>query len=236
MLIMEKGAFIKGILLLASFAIVLIAMFMPLFSGQNALEAADKLFNSIAKGSTYYIPDLKRQNQQYLGKLFDVSIKLKSEESAQRVAKILTSSGATVTPAGTAQLKVSGDLGKVIAAALQDSDAMFHNREAEISSKYGFGGLEVLYSWWSAFKEMDMDLTRQAKFKEAAFLSTITKKGVEVAFNFFGIDPQSAGSKAGILIFALVFYVVYTLWWGIAILYLFEGFGLQMKPGAKKEV
>jgi hypothetical protein len=236
MLIREKGAFIKGILLMASFVIILIAMFMPLFSGHNALEAADTLFNSIAKGSTYYIPDLKKQNQEYLGKTFDVNIKLKNEESAQKVAKILTSAGAQVVPAGAAQLKVSGDLGKVMAAALQDSDAMFHNRETELSSKYGFGGQEALYHWWSAFKEIEKDLTRQTKFKEAAFLSTVTKKGVEVGYNFFKIDPQSAGSKAGFLIFSLIFYVVYTLWWGIAILYIFEGFGLEMKPGAKKEV
>jgi hypothetical protein len=236
MLIKEKGTFIKAILMLGSFAIVLIAMFMPLFGGQNALEAADKLFNSIAKGSTYYIPDLKKQNQQYIGKTFDVNIKLKNEELGQRVAKILTSSGAQATPAATAQLKVSGDLGQVMGAALQDSDSMFHNRETEVSSRYGFGGKEALYTWWSAFKEIDKDLTRQTKFKEAAFLSTVTKKGVEVGYNFVNIDPQSAGSKAGILIFSLVFYVVYTLWWGIAILLLFEGFGLQMKPGAKKEV
>jgi hypothetical protein len=30
--------------------------------------------------------------------------------------------------------------------------------------------------------------------------------------------------------------VIYTLWWGVAILYLFEGIGLQMKAGKKKEV
>ena len=67
-------------------------------------------------------------------------------------------------------------------------------------------------------------------------MSEVIKKGVEVAFNFYGIEPQSVVSKAGILSFALVFYVIYTLWWGVAIFFLFEGFGLQMKAGAKKEV
>ncbi len=38
------------------------------------------------------------------------------------------------------------------------------------------------------------------------------------------------------LTFSLVFYVIYTLWFGIAVLFLFEGFGLEMKKGARKEV
>ena len=235
MLIKDKGTFIKGALLFVSFLIILVLMFSPLFQGENSLKAADRLFNSIAKGSTYFIPDLLKQNQAFMGKTFDVNIKLKNEEIAQKSTKLLTAAGAQVAASGS-QLKVSGDLGQIMEAALKDSDSMFHNREPEIAKKYGFGGLEVLYAWWNVFKEVDRDLTRQAKFKEAAFLSTVVKKGVEVGFNFFKIDPQSAASKAGILTFLLVFYVVYTLWWGIAILFLFEGLGLQMKAGAKQEV
>ena len=133
-------------------------------------------------------------------------------------------------------MKVSGDLGAVMAVALKDSEAMFNNRDAELQTKYGIPGRDALYTWWSAFKEMDKDLKKQTKFKDAAFVGDVVKKGVEVGYNFFKIQPESASSKAGILSFALIFYVIYTLWWGIAVLYLFEGFGLQMKAGAKKEV
>jgi hypothetical protein len=62
------------------------------------------------------------------------------------------------------------------------------------------------------------------------------KKGVEVGYNFYGIEPKKASSKAGILSFALIFYVIYTLWWGYAILYLFHGLGLEMKARVKREV
>jgi hypothetical protein len=35
----------------------------------------------------------------------------------------------------------------------------------------------------------------------------------------------------------LLFYVMYTMWWGFAIFFLFEGFGLTMKKSKiKKEV
>lgn len=235
MLIVEKRMFIKGLVLFVSFMVVLFLMFSPLFDGENALKAADKLFNSIAKGSTYFIPDLIKQSQAILGKTFEASIKLKNEDVAQKAQKVLSAGGAQITPSGT-QLRISGDLGQVTGAALRDSQSMFHNREAELSTKYGFGGKEVLYVWWSALREIDRDLTRQNKFKEAAFVANVIRRGVEVGFNFFGIAPESASSKMGILTFALVFYVIYTLWWGIAILYLFEGVGLQMKAGAKKEV
>jgi hypothetical protein len=42
-------------------------------------------------------------------------------------------------------------------------------------------------------------------------------------------------ARAGILSFSLIFYVIYTLWWGIAVLFMFEGIGLEMKKGHKKE-
>ncbi|MBI4962546.1 MAG: hypothetical protein HY913_04655 [Desulfomonile tiedjei] len=236
MLVKDKGSFIKGLLLAITFLIVLVIMFLPYFGhGENALRAADRLFNSISKGSTNYFPDMLKKNKAYEGVKFDVSVKFKDQQSTQRASKLLTSAGAKATEEA-GQLKITGDLGAVMGASLKDSEAMFNNRDAELQTKYGFPGREVLYSWWATFKEMDKDLKRQAKFKEAAFLGDVVKKGVEVGYNFFTIEPESASSKMGILSFSLIFYVIYTLWWGIAVLFLFEGIGLQMKAGAKKEV
>jgi hypothetical protein len=236
MLVKHKGEFAKGVLLAITFLIVLFIMFLPYFGhGENALRAADRLFNSISKGSTNYFPDMLKKNKAFEGVKFDVTLKFKDQQGTQRASKVLTSAGATAKEEA-GQLKVAGDLGAVMAAALRDSEAMFNNRDAELQTKYGFSGREVLYAWWSAFKEMDKDLKKQAKFKEAAFLGDVVKKGVEVGYNFYKIEPESASSKIGILSFSLIFYVIYTLWWGIAVLFLFEGVGLQMKAGAKKEV
>lgn len=242
MLIRDKGHFVKGLLLAISFFVVLIVMFMPFFGTnartnqpRNAMEAADDLFNSISKGSIHYIPDLLKKVQAVQGVTVDANLKLKSNEMTQNAAKLLTGAGATVAGEGL-QLKVQGDLAKILTASLKDSDELFFNRSSELQAKHGFAGREVIFTWWGILKELDKDLTRQAKFKEATFVSEVIKKGVEVAFNFYGIEPQSVVSKAGILAFALVFYVIYTLWWGVAIFFLFEGFGLQMKAGAKKEL
>jgi hypothetical protein len=237
MVITEKGPFIKGLCLFVTFLIVLaIMIWAHLFNGQNALTAADDLFNSISKGSTNYIPGLLKKNQANKGTAIEVDIKLKSEELTQQVTKILTLAGAEVKATDKQALMVKGDMGGILDAALKDSESMFQNRDGDLSAKYGFGGREALYAWWNAFKEFDKSLKRQKRFAEAKFVEEVVKRGVEVGYNFFKIEPQTAVSKAGVLTFSLVFYVIYTLWWGVAILFLFEGVGMQMKKGAKKEV
>ncbi len=48
---------------------------------------------------------------------------------------------------------------------------------------------------------------------------------------------RRSSEKAGIMTGLLVFYVVYTMWWGFAIFYMFDGIGLTMKKAkVKKEV
>lgn len=234
-MIRDKGAFIKGLLLLVSFAVVLFLMFTPLFDGDNALVASDKLFNSISKGSTNYIPGIMKQNEAYKAENIDLTLKLKDEEASKKAAKLLTAAGAQVSGSG-GQLTVAGSLTGVLGSALKDSLALFNNEDTNFQPRYGIGGRETLYVWWNTLREIERDLTRQKRFKDAKFVSLVVKKAVEPAYNYFGISPQTAGSRAGVLTFSLIFYVIYTLWWGVAILFLFEGFGLALKAGKKKEV
>ncbi len=238
MLIKNKKEFTKGAFLAISFLVVLVIMFLPLFEGHNTFVAADELFNSIAKHSTYYIGVLTKKSAAFNGQPFDVTIKLKNQEVVDKAKKVFTTAGCEAS-GDAGQFKIKGDLGKALSAALKDSDDMFYDRDSELKSRYGLEGKDALYAWWSCFKAMELPLKKLGKpenFKQAAFLSDVMKKGLEVGYNFFQISPQSARSKAGILTFSLVFYVIYTLWWGIGILFLFEGIGLEMKAGAKKEV
>jgi hypothetical protein len=223
-----------GMIMVLVFLVVLTVMFTPIFGGKNAFEAADNFFNSIAKGSTYFIPDLVKDSESYNGKTVDVTIKLPDKAIAAAAVKLFQASGALVSE-GEA-LRVAGDLGQISRAALQDADAMFFNRGKQVADKYGVPEKEVLLTWWTAFREMEKGLKRQRKFEEAAWLSNISKRGLEVGYNFYRIEVRAVSAAAGTLVFSLVFYVVYTLWWGYAVLFLFEGAGLQMKGGAKKEV
>ena len=73
--------------------------------------------------------------------------------------------------------------------------------------------------------------------EEAKIVSDVMKKAVEPAYNFYKIEAQQVSEKAGIMTGLLVFYVIYTMWWGFAIFYMFDGIGLTMKKAkVKKEV
>jgi len=235
MIVKNKKQFIWGLMLAASFVVILVLMFSPIFHGENSLEAADRLFNSIAKGSTNYFPGLLEKNKHFQDSKFEANLKLADEDMARKANKLLVEAGIGTAVDGD-EVKATGYLGQLVEAALQDSQAMFHNQEEAIATKYGYPGKEVLYVWWSTFKSLDKELKKQKMFAASSFLGDVVKKGIEVGYNFFGIQPQSASSKASILSFSLIFYVAYTLWWGYAILFLFEGVGMQMKKGAKKEV
>jgi len=235
MIVKKKKQFVWGLALAASFGVILVLMFSPIFHGENSLQAADRLFNSIAKGSTYYFPGLQERNERYKDSKFEVTLRLADEDMAGKAGKLLVTAGVESAVDGT-EVKATGYLGQMVEAALKDSEAMFNNQEEAIAAKYGYPGKEVLYVWWSTFKSLDKEFKKHEMFAEASFLADVVKKGVEVGYNFYGIEPQKASSRASILSFSLVFYVVYTLWWGYAILFLFEGVGMQMKKGAKKEV
>jgi hypothetical protein len=106
---------------------------------------------------------------------------------------------------------------------------MYENKGVEVSTKYGYDERRVLYNWWAALKEMDKDLSRQKQFKYAKISADLNKRAVEMAYNYYRIDPQKLGDRVGLVIFSLVFYVVYTLWYGFAIMFMFEGWGMQLE-------
>ena len=235
MIIVHKKTFFMGLFMAIVFGVVLFLMFSPLFNGQNAFEASDKLFNSIAKGSTYYIPALKKDIVQHLNHSIDLSCKLKNKEMAQNTEKVL-SSVCTELRRSDLQLEAKCSLGRILDSALNDSDSMFHNRGEEISSKYRFGEKKVLHTWWVVLKEVEKTLTAQKKFVEASFVNDVITRGVEVGYNFYKIEPEDITSKWQWLVLALIFYICYTLWWGFAIFFLVEGLGMELKRRKKKEV
>ena len=88
-------------------------MFLPVFDGKNALKAADRLFNSISKGSTDFIPDLMAKNKAFEGAALDVTLNFQQQEMTDNAAKLLNASGAETVKQET-KLAVNGDLGRVL--------------------------------------------------------------------------------------------------------------------------
>jgi hypothetical protein len=237
MLIRHKQPFNIALILAISFVGVLLLIFAPIFGdGRNGLVYSDDLFNKLSKGSSYFIPAIAKSNEAFMGKPFDFAVKMDKPDEAEKAVRVLITGGAQVG-ASEGTLKVSGDLGKVISSLLTDSDAMFKNNDKEVSARYGMDAREVMSLWHGVFSKSIKELQKAKKIEEANMVNLALKKGVEPAYNFFGIEAQNIGDKAGTVIGLLVFYVAYTMWWGYAIFYMFEGIGLSMKKAkVKKEV
>jgi hypothetical protein len=213
--------------MLAVFVAGLIVMFMPIFAGQNALDYMDSLYNSISKGSADHIPGLEEAVAPYEGSAFTVTLAMKDPELAVATAALFEKADAAVETVGT-EVKASGDLARTLQSCLEDSGHMFANEDEQVEAKYGRPGREALFAWWSALKAMDKDLKKQGRFAEAALVTNVKKKAVECAYNYYGIAPMKISDNLGIVFFSLAFYVFYTVWYGYAIILVFEGCGLEL--------
>jgi hypothetical protein len=226
-MIANKKTFFFGLVLMAGFVVVLILFFSPLYGGHNGLDSLDNLYNSISKGSAYYIPQMKEKIEAYPGQQIQVTLKLGHEKQAEQTALLFKAAGAqTVLSQGT--LAVAGELSRILANSIQDADAMYYNDGKTVSDKYGYNERQVLYNWWKALLEMEKDLKRQKLFKSADIVSLVVKKAVEPSYNYYQIEPQKITDKLWLVAFSLIFYVVYTMWYGFAFMFMFEGWGMKL--------
>ena len=227
-MIANKKEFCSGVGMLAGFIVVLLIIFSPVFNGQNGLEYLDALYNSISKGSAYYIPQVRSEGAAFDGSRVDVALNMHSSEEAVKAARLFNAAGALVNTNGPT-LQVSGDLGKIVANSLDDAEAMYDNDSAAVEGKYGFNGRQALYYWWTAYKLMDKELKAQKKFKAAKLVATVVKKAVECSYNYYDIDAKKISDSPGVVIISLLFYVIYTLWYGFAVMFMFEGWGMKLE-------
>jgi len=234
MLIKNAKIFNIGALFAVTFGMVLVMIFSPVFGGKNGLEFADSSFNKLAKGSSYFIPKVAKEVEKVVGKQISVSITLDTAEEAANTAKLFTAAGAKTT-AEAAVLKVDGDLGAILRSALNDADAMYQNNGKAVSDRYGMNEKQALKGWWTAFAKIEKKMKKDKMIDDAKVVSSVMKKGIEPGYNFYEIDANKVIDHAGMLGGLLVFYVFYTMWWGYAIFYMFDGVGLTMKKAKVKK-
>ncbi|MDA8431379.1 MAG: hypothetical protein M0Z60_00275 [Nitrospiraceae bacterium] len=243
MLIRNRKTFGMGAVFAVSFITVLLLIFSPVFGGKNGLRFADDSFNRLSKGSSYFIPKVSKSNEQFIGKAFSVTIKAgnledkpgEAQKRAQSIANVFTTAGAAASVSGSS-VKLEGDLGKVLASALQDADAMFKNDGAAIRSKYGTDDeKKSLRQWHTSLTKVHKQLQKQKMITESKIVSDVLKKALEPAYNFYTIEGEKVVDHAGMMSGLLVFYVAYTMWWGYAIFYMFDGLGLSMKKAKVKK-
>jgi len=243
MLVRNRTAFNRGLLLMGSFLVVLVLIFVPMGiwgtrndRPMNFLEYSDNLFNRLSKGSSYFIPDVREQVQPLLGTPFQAEVQPARPGTGPAMVAVLQAAGAQASLAPDGSLTVQGDLGEVLMHATQDSDAMFHNDGPAVQARYpGLQPRDVMRAWWSFQEPLIRDLQRQTLYNAANVVNTVQRRAVEPGFNFYSIQAERIGDRAFLVFVLLAFYVLYTVWYGFAIFELFEGLGLTMKKAKVKQ-
>jgi hypothetical protein len=228
-MVRDRRRFGLGAVLLAAFLGVLAVLFSPIFgNGNNALDHLDGVFNSISKASAYHVPACAEKARRLEGTAVSVRILAGDAGQAALLAKLLAATGATAQVEGRG-IALTGDLGRVLAGALADADAMFGNDARAVTERRGIDARRALHGWHVALGEVARDLNRQARFAESAAVRDAMTRALEPAYNYYGVTAVSMKDMAGIALLALVGYVLYTVWYGYAILFLFEGWGLKLE-------
>lgn len=227
-MITNRKRFYMGAFGLVGFFVILGMMFTPIFDGKNALAYADELFNSVSKDSAYQVPDLREDAAEHQGALIDVTVKMDSAAQAEQTALLYRQAGAQAE-SSEAKLHIRGDLALIAEGALADADLMHANDGAAVRAKYGYNERQAMYNWWMSFDKMGKELEKQGFKDEKKFVQEVKENAIEPAYNFYEIEAKSMSSKMGVVAFALVFYVGYTIWYGFSLMYVFEGAGLAAK-------
>jgi hypothetical protein len=234
-LVRNKKTLSIGLLLLVTFVLVYIGMMSPNFgNGRNGLAFADDTFNSLSKGSAYFIKDAQIAADSQKGKNINFTLKASSPEDAVKWAKLYTTAGVSAT-VKEASVTIDGDFGKILSAAVADSDLMYHNDSKSLETKYGYDGREATYNWNRSLKKIETALKAKSQFKEGAALIKVQQKAVEPAYNYFGIEIKKVSENKLTLTLLLSFYLLYTMWYGFGLFYLSDGFGIVVSKPKKKE-
>jgi hypothetical protein len=225
-MIENKKEFMLGFVMMVAFLIVLGGFFSPIFNGHNGMEYLDSLYNSISKDSAYYIPKSKDDATTMLNKIVSVQFSAGDAAQADQIVEQLKKCGADAS-ADDKNVTMNGDLGAVLLASLDDAELLYRNDGAALSAKYGFNERQVVFNWYSAFKGAVKDLNKQEKFEESKVINGVLGKSIETSYNYYKIIPKKIGTCWWIVVGSLLFYVIYTMWYGYAILFMFEGWGMK---------
>lgn len=127
------------------------------------------------------------------------------------------------------RVQLTGQLGDLTRRMLEDADLMFNNDGDAIQQKYNTDAKQAFMTWWQAATIMIKELNRQKQFEAAKFMMSVQTRGIECAYNYFGINPVNIREKAGFVVLSLCFYVIYTVWFGFSIMYTFLGLGFRLE-------
>lgn len=233
-MVRDRAKFTIGVIGLVTFFIALTVWLSPVIEDQTGLQWADSFFNQLSKSSSYFLPKVSKDVGKYQGKGFQVEVSVKDAAIGEHIAQLFSGAGSQARASGK-KVTLTGDLGAVARAVIEDAEVMYQDKEPQLQSKYGFPGREVIFCWWTALDAIYQQLLDTGDIPASNFASALKTKVCEPAYNFAGITPRNA-SDAGLPLFALLaFYIIYTVWYGFSILYVFEGLGITAQATRREE-
>ncbi|MBQ9406057.1 MAG: hypothetical protein IJU37_04865 [Desulfovibrio sp.] len=241
MLIHEKAPFVRGSLLLVSFLVLFCVLLTPIMHDEKGnhltgLQYADNVFNELSKGSSYFIPAVRKGLESVDGKVVTVTVSLKKADLAPLAVMALQKAGATDVKNDNGKVTFTGDLGKILACVTDDADHLYHNEAEPVAKKYdGENAIKVTSAWWYTLSPTIKELQKQRKIAEAQVVDQVLRRAVEPGNNFYSVTPTKVSEHIVLLAGMLLFYVIYTLWYGFAIFEIFEGIGLAMTKSKVKQ-
>lgn len=234
-IIQNRNKFWVGMGGLILFSLILGYWLSPRENYRSGLERVDQLFNQLAKNSTYFIPDAVKLARKFEGTAADFGIYSRWPGDDARMAQILRANGLSAALLGDGRVRIKGDLGQMGQSASVDADLLFKAQESDLRAKYGCNEKEVIYCWWVAFDGLTRRFIQENRSSEADFTRFMTTRVLEPAYNFAGIESRSIGENIWTVAFFLGFYLLYTLLYGFSILFLLEGFGIQVTKSKEKK-
>jgi hypothetical protein len=202
----------------------------------TGLQYADNVFNELSKGSSYFIPGVRENIKTVAGKQVTLTVKLKKAALAPMAVQVLQKAGAVDVSAADGKVTFSGDLGVILSSATDDADALYHNKAEAVSQKYdGAPALKSSAAWWYVLSPAIKELQKQKLVAEAQVVDHVVRRAVEPGNNFYSVTPAKVADHVWLMSAMLIFYVLYTLWYGFAIFELFEGIGLAMTKSKVKQ-
>lgn len=125
-LVVNKKEFTLGAVLTVTFFVLLFIMHTNTvisIKGKSLVHYTDEMFVSVSKGSVYFIPELVKIADEYVGKPLDVKIR-KNEKAATLFEKVNAS-----VELKNGKLRINGDLGEILKNVLKDADAVFKGED-----------------------------------------------------------------------------------------------------------
>lgn len=242
MLIRERRPFFWGILLLVSFAIMAITMLQPVFRDSegvriSSLQFADAVFNSLSKGSSWFVPQVREEIAALPRTDVDLSVRLARPALAPVILRLLTDTGITDSVFSNGNISFRGNFNAVLKAAAEDAALLYDNKGEELASRYGGEQpLRIAQAWWQLLEPAVKELQRMERLQAARVVEMVVKKAIEPGNNFYGLPVARVAENIPLICAMLAFYVLYAIWYGFGIYRLFEGLGLLGPHEARENV